>query len=212
MLIQERSIGKKNLTYASDLLILSFIKSAYKDYDSVAILNNEVLKTAQETMGTEKSPFMAGCYNGIAELASKENNYKKADSLYNISINMYRQITGEDNISTINANYDYSKFLIQIDSLNKASYIVNNNLKILRKNLKEDSWEIAEGKSLLGEIYMKRKEFAQAENLLIVSYSAFKKEFGKDDFHTKGIAKKLATLYLKWNKKDKANFYSSTLK
>ncbi len=107
MQIEEKSIGQKNLTYASDLLILSFIKSAYKDYDSVAVLNKEVLKTAEETMGTDKSPFMAGCYNGIAELALKENNYKKADSLYNISLNMYKQIIGKDNISTINANYDY---------------------------------------------------------------------------------------------------------
>ena len=212
MKIQESSIGKKNLTYASDLLILSFIKSSLKDYDSVAILNKEVVKTAEETMGTYKSPFMAGCYKGMAELALKEKKYKVADSLYIISLTMYRQIIGEDNISTIDASYDYSKFLIQIDSLNKASDIVNGNLRILRKNLKEDNWEIARGKSLLGEIYLKRKEFPLAENLLLESYSSYKNEFGENDFHTKEVAEKLVTLYSGWNKKGKADFYLSTIK
>ncbi len=212
MQIQEKSIGKKNLTYASDLLILSFIKSNYKDYDSVNVLNKEVLKTAAETMGTDKSPFMAGCYSGIAELALKENNYKKADSLYNLSVNMYKEIIGENNLSTINTYFDYCKLLIKIDSLNKASGIVHKNLEILRSNFSEDTWGIAEGKSLLGEIYMKRKEFLPAENLLLESYSYFKKEFGEKDFHTKDIAQKLITLYSGWNKKDKADFYLSTLK
>lgn len=85
-------------------------------------------------------------------------------------------------------------------------------MQILKNNLEGDSWEIAEGKSLLGEIYMKRKEFKLAENLLLESYSSYKKEFGKDDFHTKEIANKLIILYSAWNKKDKANFYLSTLK
>jgi serine/threonine protein kinase len=212
MQIQEKSIGKKNLTYASDLLILSFIKSTYKEYDSVDVLNKGVLKTAAETMGTYRSPFMAGCYNGIAELALNENNYKKADSLYNLSLNMYKEIIGENNLSTINAFFDYSRLLIKIDSLNKASGIVHKNLDILRRNFSEDTWGIAEGKSLLGEIYMKRKEFLPAENLLLESYSYFKKEFGEKDFHTKNIAKKLITLYSGWNKKNKADFYLSTLK
>ncbi len=212
MRIVEKSIGKKNLTYASDLLNMAFIKSVSKDFDSVAILNKEVLKTAEETMGTYKSPFMAGCYSGMAELAIIENDFKKADSLYAISLNMYRQVAGDDNISTINAKYDYCKLLIKIDSLNKASSFVKNNMQILKNNLEGDSWEIAEGKSLLGEIYMKRKEFKLAENLLLESYSSYKKEFGKDDFHTKEIANKLIILYSAWNKKDKANFYLSTLK
>ncbi len=105
-----------------------------------------------------------------------------------------------------------AKFLIEIDSLNKASDIVNNNLQILRNNLKEDSWEIAEGKSLLGEIYLKRKEFAQAENLLLESYSSYKKEFGENDFHTKEVAQNLVSLYSGWHKKGKADYYLSILK
>lgn len=212
MQIINKSIGTKNLTYSSDLLILSFIKSAFKDYDSVAILNKEVLKTARESMGTDKSPFMAGCYKGIAEIALKKNHYKKADSLYNISLNIYNEIIGENNLSTISTYFDYCKLLIRMDSLNKAFRIVNKNLENLKKNFNEDMWGIAEGKSLLGEIYMKRKEYLQAENLLLESYSYFKKEFGEKDFHTKDVAQKLITLYSGWNKKDKADYYLSILR
>ncbi len=212
MRIEEKSIGKKNLTYASDLLTLAFIKSAFKDNDSIAILSKEVVKTAKESMGTDKSPFLAGCYNGIAELALKVNNYKKADSLYNQSLNMYKQIVGADNLNTINTSFDYAKLLIKIDSLNKATEIVRKNLDILKKNFKEDIWGIAYGNSLLGDVYLKKKEFVKAENLFLDSYSSYKKEFGQNDFHTKEIAKKLVTLYSDWNKKGRANYYSSTLK
>ncbi|MFZ0454677.1 MAG: serine/threonine-protein kinase [Ignavibacteriaceae bacterium] len=212
MQIIEKSIGTKNLTYSSDLLILSFIKSALNDYDSVAILNKEVLKAAAESMGTDKSPFMAGCYRGIAEIALKENKYKKADSLYNLSLNMYKEIIGENNLSTINTNYDYCKLLLKMDSINKAYEIVQDNLEILSKNFNEDIWGIAEGKSLLGEIYMKRKEFIKAENLLLESLSSYKKEFGENDFHTKEVVQKLVSLYSNWNKKGKAEYYLSILK
>ncbi len=212
MQIIEKSIGTKNLTYSSDLLILSFINSAFKDYDSVAILNKEVLKTARESMGTEKSPFMAGCYRGIAEITFKENNFKKADSLYNLSLNMYKEIIGKNNLSTINTYFDYCKLLLKMNSSNKAYEIVQKNLEILDKNFNQDIWGIAEGKSLLGEIYIKRKEFSKAENLLLESYSSFKKEFGENDYHTKEVAQKLVSLYAGWNKKSKADYYLSTLK
>ena len=212
MQIIEKSIGKKNLTYSSDLLILSLIKSATKEYDSVAVLNKEVLKTARESMGTDKSPFIAESYRGIAEIAVKEKNYKKADSLFNLSLGMYKEIIGENNLSTISTCFDYSKLLIKMDSLNKAGSIVNKNLEILKKNFNEDIWGIAEGKSLLGEIHVKRKEFAKAENLLLESYSSYKKEFGENDFHTREIAQKLVSLYSGWNKKDKATFYLSISK
>ena len=212
MRIIEKSIGTKNLTYSSDLLILSFIKSATKDYDSVAILNKEVLKTARESMGTDKSPFMAGCYRGMAEIALKENRLTKADSLYNLSVNMYKEIIGENNLSTISTYFDYCKLLLKMDDINKAYEIVQKNLEILNKNFNQDIWGIAEGKSLLGEIYMKRKDFIEAENLLLESYSSFKKEFGENDFHTKEIAQKLVGLYSGWNKKGKADYYLSTLK
>ncbi|MEJ2617249.1 MAG: tetratricopeptide repeat protein, partial [Ignavibacteriaceae bacterium] len=202
----------KNLTYSSDLMILSFIKSAIKDYDSVAILNKEVLKTARESMGTDKSPFMAGCYRGIAKIAVKEKNYKKADSLYNLSLEMYKKIIGEKNLSTISTYFDYCKLLLKMNDINKAHEIVLNNLEILNKNFNEDIWGIAEGKSLLGEIYMKRKEFTVAENLLLKSYSSYKKEFGENDFHTKEVAQKLVRLYTGWNKKGKADYYLSILK
>ena len=212
MQIIEKSIGTKNLTYSSDLMILSFIKSAFKDYDSVAILNKEVLKTARESMGTNKSPFIAGCYRGIAEIALKEKNYKKADSLYNLSLEMYKEIIGENTLSTISTYFDYCKLLLKMNAINKANEIVNKNLEILNKDFNQDIWEIAEGKNLLGEIYMKRKEFIEAENLLLESYSSYKKEFGENDFHTIKVAQKLVSLYSGWNKKSKADYYLSTLK
>lgn len=195
MQIQEKSIGKRNLTYASDLLTLSFIKFAVKDYDSLKILNDEAVRIATESMGTDQSPFMAGCLREIAELHFKKNDYQKADSLYNVSLNMYKKIIGEKNLSTINTSFDYCKLLIKINSLKKAKEIIRKNLELLKINFSEDTWAIAKEKSLLGEIYLKEKDFTEAENLLLESYNFCKKEFGENDFHTKAIEQKLRSLY-----------------
>lgn len=196
MQIQEKSIGKKNLTYASDLLTLSFIKFAVKNYDSLKILNDEGIRIAKESMGSDQSPFMAGCLKEIAKLNFKKNDYQKADSLYNLSLTMYKQVIGEKNLSTINASLDYCKLLIKINSLKKAKKILEKNMEILKVNFNEDTWAIAKAKNLLGEIYLKEKDLTHAENLLLEGYNFSKKEFGENDFHTKEIERKLKSLYL----------------
>jgi serine/threonine-protein kinase len=212
MKIEEKAIGKVNLTYASDLITLSFIKTALNDLDSVTFFNHEALKTASEAMGTSKNPFMAECLNSVAKLAELRKDYKMADSLYVLSLNMHKQIMGNNIIGTINTSLDYTNLLIKVDSLQKASEIISKNLKILQKYFNEDSWVIARGSKLLGEIFLKRKDYSNAEPLLINSYLAFKEDFGLHDFHTKEVAAKLITLYSKMDKKGKANFYLSTLK
>jgi len=210
--INKESVGVINISYANNLLVLSMIKSALHDYDTVAVLSSEVLKTLNEVMGTDKSPFVANCLRVMAKLAVNENNYAKADSLFRRSLKLYKQIIGENNISIISASFDYSKLLIKSGALNKAFDLVDKNLQILESKFKEDSWKIAEGNSLLGEIYLKKKNFDKAESLLLDSYSVLTEEFGKEDFHTKEIAQKLVTLYSMWNKTDEANSYRVSLK
>ncbi|MEJ2494039.1 MAG: serine/threonine-protein kinase [Ignavibacteriaceae bacterium] len=210
--INKESVGEINISYANNLLVLSMIKSALHDYDTVAVLSSEVLKTLNEVIGTDKSPFMANCLKVMAKLAVNENNYAKADSLFRRSLKLYKQIIGENNISIISASFDYSKLLIKSGALNKAYDLVDKNLRILKTKFKEDSWKIAEGNGLMGEIYLKKKNFDMAEPLLLNSYSVLQEEFGKNDFHTKEIAKKLVTLYSLMNKTDEANSYRVSLK
>ena len=163
-------------------------------------------------MGNDESPFMANCLKVMAKLAINENHYNKADSLFRRSLNIYKQIIGVNNISTINASFDYGELLIKSGSLDKAFDLVDKNLRLLKSKFKEDNWKIAEGKSLEGEIYLKKKNFNAAEPLLLNSFSVLKEEFGKNDFHTKEVAQKLVKLYSLWNKTDEANIYRVSLK
>ena len=210
--INKGSIGESNISYANNLLILSMIKSALNEYDTVAVLNNKVLRTLKEVMGTDKSSFMANCLKIMAKLAVDENYYNKADSLFKQSLRLYDQILGKINISTISAAFDYCKFLIKLNYIGNAEKIVNENLEILRDKFNEVDWKIAEGNALLGEIFLKKKDFNKSESLLLSSYSVFKEEFGRIDYHTKEVAQKLVRLYSLWNKTDKADSYRVSLK
>lgn len=210
--INKESIGEDNISYANNLLVLSMIKSAINEYDTVAVLNSEVLKTTKEVMGTDESPFMANCLKVMAKLAINENHYTKADSLFKQSLKLYNQVLGRINISTISASFDYCKLLIKLNYIGNAEKIVNENLDILKKKFEEDDWKIAEGNGILGEIFLKKKDFNKSESLLLSSYSVFKEEFGKNDYHTKEVAQKLVRLYSLWNKNNEANSYRVSLK
>ncbi len=175
MEIEKNSIGTKNLTYASDLLISAFLKSVTKDKDSAYALCDETYKTALASMGTDKSPFIADFLRGYAKIATEQEDYKRADSLFNLSIGMYGQLMGKNNISTVITNYDYCRLLLKTDSLSKAYKIVDRYLKISEKEFGNNNWITAAGKSLLGEIYLRKGKFNQAENLLSEGYYIFKR-------------------------------------
>ena len=102
MNIIEKAIGKVNLTYARDLMTLALLKATKNDFDSVNVLNVETLKLAEDAMKMKKSPFIAWCLNLFAEIAIEKKYYKKADSLYILSLDMHKQIMGENLIGTIN--------------------------------------------------------------------------------------------------------------
>ena len=195
MKMMVNAMGTKNLTYSSDLMTLAFIKSALNEKDSVDILSNEAFNDARGAMATDKSPFIASCLKDMAKIAMKTHNYGKADSLYKLSLNMYKQVMDENNINIVNVSFDYSKLLIKINSLDKAFDLVSKNLEMLKKEFDGDNWKIAEGNELLGKIYFEKKNYARANTLLSSSYSVYKKIFGEDDFHTKEIHKDLKSLY-----------------
>jgi eukaryotic-like serine/threonine-protein kinase len=212
MKIIEKSIGKVNLTYARDLITLSVLKSQKKDFDSVIVLNQEAQRIAEEAMNMKKSPFISWCLNIFAKTAMEEGNYKKADSLYILSLNMHKQIMGENIGSTISTALDYSNLLVKLDSLIKAEKIVNKNFAILRNNFKEDNWITIKAKVILAEIYFKKKLYANTENLLLNAYYTYKKIFGLKDYHTKETAQKLTDFYNALGKKAKAYAFRNIMR
>ena len=189
------AMGTKNLTYSSDLMTLAFIKSALNEKDSTDILCNEAFNKARQAMGTDKNPFVASCLKNIAKIEMGNHNYKKADSLYRLSISIYKQVMDENNTYMVNASFDYASLLIKMGSLDKAFELVNKNLGLLKSEFDSNNWKIAEGNKLLGEIYLKKENYSQAKTLLSSSYSVYKKEFGENDFHTKEINRDLKNLY-----------------
>jgi serine/threonine-protein kinase len=211
MKIIDKAIGKVNLTYARDLVTLSLLKAQNKDFDSVNILNNKTLELAQKAMNMKKSPFIAWCLNMFAKMAMEERNYKKADSLYILSLNTHKQIMGENIAATISTALDYSDLLIKLDSLSKAEEIVNKNTGILKNNFKEDNWVTIKAKIILGEIFLKKKLYTDAENLLLKGYSQYKKEFGLKDYHTRETAQKLISLYNTIGEKNKSYAFRNVI-
>jgi lipopolysaccharide biosynthesis regulator YciM len=142
----------------------------------------------------------------------EEGNYKKADSLYILSLNMHKQIMGENIGSTISTALDYSNLLIKLDSLRKAEEIVNKNFVILKNNFTEDNRITIKAEIILGEIYLKKKLYAEAEDFLLKGYYTYKKVFGVKDYHTKETAQKLTELYNAIGKKDKAYAFRNSAK
>jgi len=211
MKIIEKSIGKVNLTYARDLVTLSLIKAHERDFDSVKVLASRALNLAEEAMNTKKSPFIAWCLNMYAKMALQKKNYKKADSLYRLSLNMQKQLMGENIGSTISTALDFSNILIKLDSLSKAEEIVNKNYDILKNNFTEDNWVTIKAKIILGEIFLKKKHYAEAEDFLLKGYYEYKSVFGLKDYHTKETAQKLISLYNMIGEKNKSYAFRNVI-
>jgi hypothetical protein len=147
----------------------------------------------------------------FAKTAMEEGNYKKADSLYILSLDMHKQIMGENIGSTISTALDYSNLLIKLDSLRKAEEIVNKNFAILKNDFKEDNWVSIKAKVILGEIYLKKKLYTEAEAFLLKGYYAYKKVFGLKDYHTKEVAHKLVNLYNTIGEKNKSYAFQNVI-
>ncbi len=211
MEIEKNAIGTQNLTYAGDLLILAFIKSAFKDKDSAYVLCRETEKTARASMGVYKSPFMAACLNGFAKIASEQKDYKKADSLYMLSISMHKQLMGGNNIASLLTYLSYCKLLVKTDSLNTADKIAGRYLKLTEKEFGAANMVTAKYKLLLGEIKMKQTEYPEAEKLLKDAYRFYFRGYGSNDMHTKEAVQLLASLYNTWGKKDESRAYHKLL-
>ena len=146
-------------------------KGEYKRAES---LIREALDIRRQTLG-ENHPDVANSLADLGELALLEDDYAKAEAEEKKALEIYQRFFPEMNmIGAAGPWQNLGRVRMLTGRPAQAEPYLREALKIQSRLLPKGNWMMAEGESLLGECLTMQKRYAEAEPLLLESYSDLK--------------------------------------
>ena len=203
------SAGVNHLNYASNLLQHSRIETKLWNYNKAILNAKDGYAKGVKAFGKKVVPFTAAVLKFLGIAYKKMGNYVAADSCLLVSYNMHKKMYGVRFLRTASAAIEYADILIKLDSLSKASQMIDEASKVFHKIKTKYNYRLDKTEGIKGELYSRQRNYGLAEKLLLNSYSSLKDHLGIKNMITQQALNRLVEFYNKWNKKSSANKYAA---
>ena len=206
------SAGENHINYASNLLQHSRLEAKIGHYDKAILYAKQGYEKGVKAFGKKVVPFTSAAVKFLAEAYKNMGNYVSADSCFRAAYEMHKEIYGSNFLRTAAAEIEYAEILIKLDSLSKASKMIDESSKVFGKIKTKYNWQLDKAEGIKGELYSKQNNFYSGEKYLLKSFNSLNEHLGINNMITQDALLKLDDFYKKWDKKSLMDKYKSLLK
>ncbi len=174
-------------------------------------MHREALAMQRKVLGEHTDVGVSLAFLGTALVA--QGRVEEAEAIHREALAIRRKLIGDEHPTTGNSRMALANLLWGQKRLSEAEFLYREQLAIREKNLPDD-WATFQTRSVLGEILLQQKKYAEAEPLLVSGYEGLKQREDKIASHSKLRVKKTLQLIVKlfrdtgqadkaaeWNKK-----------
>lgn len=162
--------------------------------DKAIKYKEKALNIAKESFGESHTAY-AGCMDSLAETYFKKGEPQKAEDLYRRSLAIKEKACGPDSPETVPTLVGLACLCKDTGRLDDSENLAMCCISIYKKNSRTDSAPALNVINLLGEIYLKKKEYRKALGVYEKLLPARKKIYGGEHLLVAEDMGKLATCY-----------------
>ena len=153
----------------------------------------------------EEHPDIVILYNNLTGVYIKQEEYKKAEELYEKSLQINKRVFGEEHFHTIASYNNLAGMYEEQREYDKARELYEKNLPICKRVLGDGHHLTASIYYNLGALYARQGEYQNALVYCIKAYKIMIFKLGEDHPDTKITYKNMEMIYEKYNPKGNFN-------
>jgi eukaryotic-like serine/threonine-protein kinase len=182
-------------------------------YDEAEPFVREGLELRRRVLG-DSHTGTAGALFRLSDLLYWQGKYDEAEKAARESIEVYKRALSapQDNVLFTNPLVELGSILDKVGRLREAEASLRQALEIRIRLLAKGNLLIGRAEAVLGECLTLQRRHAEAEPLLVDSYTIIESTTKAGDSRRTEAAQRLNILYQSWGKPDKAVRYASSLR
>ena len=173
-------------------------------------LLRRVVTIRRETLGEHPSMFVA--VNNLARLLQDQGRLAEAEPLAREAWEGFRKTQGSDHRSTLLALNNLASLWVDLGGADDAEPLYGELLETARRALPPGDWMTRIFERNLGVCLAAQQRYAEAEALLVPSYTALRSALGPKHQQVRQTLEKLVAFYESWNQPDEVAKYRALLK
>ncbi len=204
----DRALAPVSTQIISSLNTLSLLYFQQNDLEQAATYRIESLELSHKVYGEDNLETISAM-TLLASIREKQERFDEASGLVTNAVTLYRPtLQAADSRLTLATMLTLeARILLKLNRHSEAEPLLQEALEMRRTELPEGHWQIANAENLLGEIYTRKGDYQQAEDLLLPSYKILNQELGRSDDNTRSALGRVVQLYKAWNKPELAKQY-----
>jgi serine/threonine protein kinase/tetratricopeptide (TPR) repeat protein len=209
--IRKRVLGPDHPKLGQSLNNLAMAHYRAGEFDAAEPLFREALARNIANFGDVHTEVSATSSN-LALVLRERGAYAEAHALWARALVIDRQLLG-DHHPTIGFTLTYWGESLRRNGDAKAGEAkLREALAVFAQALPEDHWRAAEARSLLAMCLADQRRFAEAETLLLSSYSSLAAQYAPSHPRVAGVVERLSVLYDAWGQPQKAAEWRTRMK
>ena len=171
-------------------------------YSEAELLYRESLRLRHKLWGNEHED-VALALNNLGTLFEDTGNLHEAERLYREALGLRRRLLGGEHRDVLASMGNVASVMTAQGNHAGSERLVREALQIARRSKPESHVLVAQLQSVLGESVMRSGRYAEAEPLLISSYSVIRTGFDDRARPTRKALKRIVELYRAWGRPEK---------
>jgi tetratricopeptide (TPR) repeat protein len=210
--IREKSLGSEHPEVALAMSNLAYLLYDKGDSEAAMSLQRKAIDKYRQLFPLGH-PDLASSLGALGSWLTNAERYIEAEPLLRESVEMRERIFGEEHIQVAVGKTALAQLYLATGRIEDAERAARTAHQVLATQLPEDHWRTAWAASLEGSSLAQRKQFDEAEGLLLKSLAILRQGPGSGSrtvYVEKTIAY-LADLYRNWGKSEEAAVYLAML-
>jgi len=211
--MQRKLLGNQNEQVAETLDSLAAMLWTKRLLDEAEALAREALTMRRKLFGKEH-PSVAMSLNNLGNVVRDQRKLVEAEDIHREALAMRRKLLGQEHPLVAISLFNLADVLCDEGKLAEAEPLVRECLSIRERRI-PDQWRVFSTRSLLGGILLARRQYAEAEPLLVSGYEGMRQREEKisadGKMHPREALERLVQLYEATGQPEKAAEYKQKL-
>ena len=201
--VRKSLLGDRHPDVASLMHNLAFLYYEKGEIARAMALERDVLDMRRAILG-ERHPEVAKSLNAIAMWTMKDGQFETAESMLREAVEINRDVHGEVHPDIASSLTLLASCLVAQDRFDEAFELAGNAREMFAAALPDGHWRTAVAASAEGAALAGLRRYAEAEPLLIDSYTMLKSDATAIPAFVDEAGERLVSLYELWGKPEKA--------
>ena len=201
--VQKSLVGERHPDVATVLHNLAFLHYEKGDSTKAMALEREVLGMRRAVLG-ERHPEVAKSLNAIAMWAVEDGEFGTAESMLREALEINKGVHGDDHPDVADSLTLLASCLVAQERFDEAYEHASASRQMFLSALPDGHWRTAVASSAEGAALAGLHRYAEAETLLIDSYTVLSSDASAIPAFVNEAGERLVSLYEAWGKPEKA--------